>query len=340
MVDYSRPHRRHNPLTGEWILVSPHRAARPWNGTIESPQRVNSPDHDADCYLCPDNTRSNGEKNPQYEGTFVFTNDHSAMLPDTPPGTDTDTAGLFQAAGERGICRVICYTPKHNQTMADLTEQQIVTIINTWKSEYETIGKLDQIGYVQIFENKGPLMGASSPHPHGQLWANEHLPTTAQKEQDNQKIYLDRHSQPLLSAYLALEQKKNVRVVMENDAFAVVVPFWATWPFETMVLPKNHKQSLSDFTPEEDEQLATLLKRLTVQYDRIFHTSFPYSMGIHQKPTDGQDHPEWQFHIHFYPPLLRSATVKKYFVGYEMFAEGQRDITPEAAVKILKEVHG
>lgn len=338
MIDFTKPHRRLNPLTGEWILVSPQRAQRPWQGTIEAPQKVEAPEYVAECHLCPTNPRSNGEQNPQYPHTFVFTNDHSALLLDAQ-GDVYDLEGLIHAKQERGVCRVICYTPQHNKTMAELSTEQITEIVKTWKSEYLTIGALDQINYVQIFENKGPLMGASSPHPHGQIWANEDLPTIIEREQGNQKEYYDSHATQLLREYLTIELKEQTRVIAENEAFAVVIPFWATWPYETLVLPKRHVRSFQDMTEEELPLLSNILKRLTVRYDKIFTTSFPYSMGIHQKPTDTQEHPEWQFHMHFYPPLLRSATIKKYFVGYEMMAEAQRDINPETAAKTLREVH-
>ncbi len=338
MIDFSKPHRRQNPLTGEWILVSPHRAKRPWQGTIEQVLSPLSPSYEPNCYLCPNNIRSNGETNQSYEHTYAFTNDHASLLPD---GSDDSykEQGLLNASQERGFCRVICYSPKHNMTMAQLSVDEILEITRTWKSEYETIGSMDQISYVQIFENKGSLMGASSPHPHGQIWATEHLPTIVENEQLHQASYFSDNSIQLLMDYLHIEIAKNERMVMENDSFAVVVPFWATWPYETMVIPKRHIRSLSDMTKEDLRNLSNILKRLTSRYDKIFSTSFPYSMGIHQKPTDDQEHPEWQFHMHFYPPLLRSATVKKYYVGYEMMAEGQRDITPESAAQILKEIH-
>ncbi len=338
MIDFTKPHRRRNPLIGEWVLVSPHRAKRPWQGSIEPTQPAQAPEYMEDCYLCPHNTRSNGEKNPDYTKTFAFTNDHASLLPDALGDSPEDT-DLLYAVQERGLCRVICYSPKHNTTMADLSVDEIKEIVLTWKNEYETIGKMDQISYVQIFENKGPLMGASSPHPHGQIWANEHLPTIVQKEQQHQLAYNREHSSPLLLAYVQRELEKQERLVIENEAFAVVVPFWATWPYETMVLPKRHIRSLSDMRSTEHTQLADILKRLTSRYDKLFSTPFPYSMGIHQKPTDREEHPEWQFHMHFYPPLLRSSTIKKYYVGYEMMAEGQRDISPESAAKTLQEIH-
>jgi UDPglucose--hexose-1-phosphate uridylyltransferase len=337
MVDFTSPHRRFNPLTRDWVLVSPHRAKRPWQGTIEAPQYVPSPAWEPTCHLCPGNKRTNALTNPAYTQTYVFTNDHSALLPESLEGDLED--GLIRAKGERGVCRVICYSPAHNLTMADMNRDQIRRIIETWTEEYTSIGSLDYISYVQIFENKGPLMGASSPHPHGQIWANEHIPTNVEKEQRSQQQYYEKHSSPLLIDYARQENEDKKRVIASNSDFMVVVPFWATWPYETMILPRSHKRSLKDLTPEEQGSLADILKGLTMCYDRLFATSFPYSMGIHQAPTDNAQHDEWQMHIHFYPPLLRSATIKKYFVGYEMFAESQRDINPEDAALTLRKLY-
>ncbi|HUD18895.1 MAG TPA: UDP-glucose--hexose-1-phosphate uridylyltransferase [Patescibacteria group bacterium] len=337
-VDFSLPHRRYNPLTGDWILVSPQRTKRPWQGSIEAVALDVIPDYDPACYLCPGNTRASGQVNENYTGTFVFTNDHPSLLPDPPPGT-YKTGDLMVAQQERGTSRVVCYTPHHNRTMAQMNEQEIVDVIKTWEHEYETIGDSPNISYVQIFENKGGLMGPSSPHPHSQIWANEHLPTIIQKEQTNQKQFLKNHNEPLLPAYLREEMKEDKRIVLENQSFVCLVPFWATWPYETMILPKEQRQSLSDLNRKDQRDLAGILLHITRRYDNLFNTPFPYSMGIHQKPTDKKPHGEWQFHMHFYPPLLRSATVKKHYVGYEMFAEGQRDISPEAAAATLRGLH-
>ena len=339
MLDFTNPHRRLNPLTGEWVLVSPHRAKRPWKGTVEASQAQDLPDYDPACYLCPGNVRTNGETNPAYTDTLVFTNDHSAILAD--PSGDEFTQGheLIHARQERGICKVICYSPSHKKTLAELPVEHIRHVVQTWTQEYKTIGANDFISNVQIFENKGPLMGASSPHPHGQIWANEHLPTIILNEQTKQAAYFSQHNSQLLVDYAQLEQQNRERIIIQNESFVVLVPFWATWPFETMIIPKTHKSSLVDLNETEQSHLATILKDITSRYDTLFATPFPYSMGIHQAPTDKKDHPEWQMHIHFYPPLLRSATIKKYFVGYEMFAEAQRDINPETAASTLRDLH-
>ncbi len=338
MLDFSLPHRRFNPLINEWVLVSPHRAKRPWKGTVEASQYQDLPEYDPTCYLCPGNKRANDEVNPAYTQTFVFTNDHSALLSTASGDAFAQGDNVIHAIQEHGICRVICYTPSHRRAMADMTIAQIQDVIATWIHEYQTIGAMTHISSVQIFENKGPLMGASNPHPHGQIWANEHLPTVIAKENECQAAYMTNHNTQLLLDYQMLERKNGDRMVEENDSFMLLVPFWATWPYETIVIPQIHKASLVDLSSAEQANLATILKDITSRYDRLFATPFPYSMGIHQAPTDKKDHPEWQLHIHFYPPLLRSATIKKYFVGYEMFAEAQRDIGPEQAAEMLRKV--
>lgn len=302
---------------------------------MESVNPTDRPSFDPTCYLCPGNVRANGETNPAYEKTFVFTNDHAAMLPEAPEGKSI-IDDLFISEQERGICRVVCYTPLHNKTMSEMKESEITNLIATWTKEYETIGNKPFISYVQIFENKGSLMGASSPHPHSQIWANEHIPTIPAKEQEAQKTYVSKHKKNLLLTYLEKERKENKRIVFENNSFIMLIPFWAVWPYETMIIPKEHKTSLRDLNTPESQNLAETLSKLTRLYDRLFHTSFPYSMGIHQAPTDKKNHTEWQMHIHFYPPLLRSATIKKHYVGYEMMAEAQRDISPEEAAATLR----
>lgn len=338
MVNVDLPHRRYNPLVDEWILVSPQRTKRPWNGVVEQNSTNGLPTYDANCYLCPGNVRANGEKNPPYDSTFVFTNDHPSLLPNVDTG-EAREENLLVSRQEKGTSRVICYSPSHNRTMAQLSLTEMKTVIATWRREYREIGRNPDISYVQIFENKGPAMGASNPHPHCQIWANQSIPTIPAKEQHMQRLYYDTHHTSLLSDYEALEQKQKIRIIGGNKNFTVLVPYWAVWPYETMILPRKTLYNLSDFSEEDVTDLALILSSVTKTYDRVFNTPFPYSMGIHQTPTDNKPHTEWQFHMHFYPPLLRSATVKKHYVGYEMMAEAQRDITPEIAAETLRNLY-
>jgi UDPglucose--hexose-1-phosphate uridylyltransferase len=326
-------HRRYNPLTREWVLVSPHRMDRPWQGQVEAVPPEARPAYDPGCYLCPGNVRAGGERNPDYQQTFVFDNDFSALLP--------EAAGVSQAAKtqsallvshpERGLCRVICYSARHDLSMAQLPSEHIRRVVDVWVEQYIELGALPIIGYVQVFENKGEMMGASNPHPHGQIWANEALPTEVRKEDIAQGDYLHEAGRCLLCDYLALEMIEGERIVLESEHFLALVPFWATWPFETMILSKRHMPSLAHLSDSERDSLADTLKRLTTRFDNLFQVPFPYSMGFHQQPTDGQPHAAWHLHAHFYPPLLRSATVRKFMVGYELLAQPQRDLTAEAA---------
>jgi UDPglucose--hexose-1-phosphate uridylyltransferase len=329
------PHRRYNPLMREWVLVSPHRTKRPWQGQVETPPPDTRPTYDPECYLCPGNPRAGGVTNPAYAGTYVFTNDFAALLPDTPPG-DLGGHPLLRAVSERGTSRVICYSPRHDLTMAQLSIPELRSVVDLWAEQYLEIGALPQIGYVQIFENRGAMMGSSNPHPHGQIWATERIPSIVQREQDSQAEYLAAHGRSLLADYLAVELEQGDRIVCANDSFVALVPFWATWPFETIVISRRTLGAASDLAPEERDGLADLLKRLTGRYDNLFKVSFPYTMGLHQRPSDGLPHPEWHFHLHFLPPLLRSATVRKFMVGFELMAEAQRDITPEQAAERLR----
>lgn len=338
------PHRRLNPLTGEWVLVSPHRTQRPWQGQVEMPPQDVKPPYDPGCYLCPGNRRAGEARNPVYSGTFVFQNDFAALTPDTPAaGPDKDNgSSLLVARPEPGDCRVICFSPRHDLTLPEMDLADIRRVVDVWLEQYLELGAMPGINYVQIFENKGAMMGASNPHPHGQIWANASLPNEPAKEDRQQAAYWAEHGRSLLADYLARELSARERLVVENDHFVVVVPFWAVWPFETLLLSRRHLPAIDRLTGEEKDGLADILKQVTTRYDNLFNVSFPYSMGFHQQPTDGQDRPYWHFHAHFYPPLLRSATVKKFMVGYEMLAGPQRDITAEQAagrLRSLPDVH-
>ncbi|WP_263771056.1 UDP-glucose--hexose-1-phosphate uridylyltransferase [Propionivibrio soli] len=332
------PHRRLNPLTGSWVLVSPHRAKRPWQGQQEAPDRSARPAHDPECYLCAGNKRVTGELNPDYRGTFVFTNDFAALTadaPDAPPPSNP----LFRADTARGTSRVICFSPDHSKSLPELALPAIREVIDTWRSQSAELGK--QYPWVQVFENKGAMMGCSNPHPHGQIWANSFLPNEAAREDENQRDYLAANGRSLLLDYVRSEAGGS-RVVVDTDKWLAVVPYWAAWPFETLLLPKDPVRRLPELDPAQRADLAIALKKLTSRYDNLFQCSFPYSMGWHGAPFDGKENPHWQLHAHFYPPLLRSASVRKFMVGYEMLAEPQRDLTPEQAaerLRALSDVH-
>jgi UDPglucose--hexose-1-phosphate uridylyltransferase len=336
MFDFTeQPHRRHNPLLDEWVLVSPHRAKRPWQGAQEKTATTAPPAYDPTCYLCPGNTRTSGIVNPKYDHQYVFDNDFAALLPEGETGT-YEEGGLLRADAETGHCRVICFSPRHDLTLPELPVSEIRKVVDTWTDEFRTLGADPNINYVQIFENKGQAMGASNPHPHGQIWSERTVPDLPAKEGRTQKAYFDKNGRTLLSDYLAIEEKSKTRFVVENDTWVVLVPFWAVWPFETLVLPRRAVQDLTQLNDQERDGLADILQQLTIKYDNLFETSFPYSAGFHQRPTDGQDYPEWHLHMHFLPPLLRSATVKKFMVGYELMANAQRDITAEQAAERLR----
>lgn len=331
------PHRRFNPLTESWVLVSPHRATRPWQGQVEKLPADDRPPHDPNCYLCAGNVRASGAQTPDYTSVFVFDNDFAALLPDAPQG-EISEGTLFRSKTERGLARVICFSPRHDLTIPEMEVAAIRKVVDAWVEEYATLGAKPFIQYVQIFENKGAIMGCSNPHPHGQIWAQESIPDEPLKKQNAQRKYYEQHGKTLLSDYLAAELDKKERILFENEHFVGLAPFWAVWPFEAMILPKRPMPRITDMSDAEKEALADAYKLLTVMYDNVFETSFPYSAGIHQAPTDGAAHPEWHWHFVFYPPLLRSATVKKFMVGYEMLANPQRDITPEKAADLLKSV--
>ncbi|PWT80115.1 MAG: galactose-1-phosphate uridylyltransferase [Acidobacteria bacterium] len=337
MLDLKRhPHRRCNRLTGDWVLVSPHRTDRPWQGQIEDEPPESLHPYDPKCYLCPGNERAGGVHNPNYSNTFVFDNDFSALRADTPPETFVER-DLIAARGEPGICRVVCFLPRHDLTISRMSIPDIRYVVDTWVEQYQELGSKPFINWVQIFENRGAMMGASNPHPHGQIWANANLPNEPNKEHERQNKHWATHGSCLLCDYLTVEQKLSERLVVQTGSFQALVPFWAVWPFETMILSKRHLSGLDELSEEERDDLARILKLVTTRYDNLFRTSFPYTMGFHQRPTDGQSHPQWHLHIHFFPPLLRSATIKKFMVGYELLATPQRDITAEAAAERLRE---
>ena len=328
------PHRRKNILTGEWVLVSPHRTKRPWQGKKDKPQVIPQATYDPNCYLCPGNERAGGAKNPNYTGTYSFQNDFAALL-DSEDEKHED--GLFLAESESGKCKVICYSPDHSLTLPLMEVNDIVEVIRLLQKEYSALGQDPNINHVQIFENKGAVMGCSNPHPHGQIWAQRSIPQEVQKKVVRQKSYWDQNKKSLLGDYLQQELDAKERILLENESFVALVPYWAVWPFETMIVPKRHITSIVELTGQEVAAYASILKALTIRYDNLFETSFPYSAGIHQAPTDGKDNSHWHMHMSFYPPLLRSAEVKKFMVGYEMFANPQRDITAEQAANRLRD---
>jgi len=362
-MNFDSPHRRFNPLTREWVLVSPQRAKRPWQGQMEKVPPENLPAYDPKCYLCPGNSRAEGKANPPYSSTFVFDNDFPALL--LPESEERNAASgahgslLFAAEPVSGICRVVCFSPRHDLTLPLMSQEEVETVIHTWTEQTVDLGSRDFINYVQVFENRTALMGASSPHPHSQIWTTSVIPVEPAKELVAQADYLREHGACLLCDYVAAERKAGERVVCANAHFTAMVPFWAVWPFELIVIGHRHAASLVDLTDAEVAGLADILRRVTARYDNVFEVTFPYSMGFHQAPTDGHPpsfgntpnigrtpqfgvHPEWHLHLHFYPPLLRSATVRKFMVGFEMLGMPQRDITPETAAERLRgisEVH-
>ena len=341
MIDLTQlresPHRRFNPLLRKWILVSPHRTQRPWQGKVEIHSTGRQLEYDPNCYLCPGNERAGGVKNPKYESTFVFDNDFAALKPDVSP-TAIDNGSLLIARTERGICRVGCFSPRHDLTIARMTVEELRLVIDMWAEQYDQIGAVPWINYVQIFENRGAMMGASNPHPHCQIWSNETIPDQPNEEQTSLREYTTTHGTCMLCDYVKLESNAKDRIVCENDAFVALVPFWAVWPFETMVLSRRHIAAMTDFDDRERTLLGDIMKQLTTRYDNLFEVPFPYTMGFHQAPTDGQLHPECHFHAHYLPPLLRSATVQKFMVGYELLDAPQRDITPEGAAERLRQL--
>ncbi len=337
MID-AAPHRRRNLLTGDWVLVSAHRVERPWQGQVEDVDTEVLPEYDAGCYLCPGNARANGASNPDYSSTYVFDNDFPALLGDTEPVSSE--APLLVRAAETGRCRVICFSPRHDLTLATMQHADVGRVVDCWVDEYRQLGAEPDIRYVQIFENRGAMMGCSNPHPHGQVWAQSSIPDEPARELERMRHHYAETGTPLLVDYLATELEREERIVLANDSFVVLVPFWATWPFETLVLPRRQVASLLDLNERERADFAAAIRGIAIRYDNLFQAPFPYSAGLHQAPTDGEDVPHCTLHMHFYPPLLRSATVRKFMVGYEMLAGAQRDLTPEASAARLRELAG
>jgi UDPglucose--hexose-1-phosphate uridylyltransferase len=328
------PHRRWDPLLREWVLVSPHRTQRPWQGEVAAKSTAQPLHYDPQCYLCAGNQRANGEHNPHYDHTFVFDNDYAALLPATPEQHISDP--LLRAATERGLCRVLCFDPDHSLTLATMPLPSIERVVEAWRGQYSDLASVDWVRYIQIFENRGAMMGASNPHPHGQIWATEHVPGIPQREHAGMAAYRAGHGTCLLCNYAQLELQNQHRVVCRNQSFVAVVPWWAVWPFETLVLPLAHVSSFNGFTAEQSAGLAGILHQITALYDALFAISFPYTMGFHQAAPHEPEQEIVHFHAHFYPPLLRSATVRKFMVGFELLGMPQRDITPESAAERLR----
>lgn len=334
MTTQDQSHARKNILTGEWVLVSPHRTQRPWQGQAESRDNADAPSHDPECYLCAGNERASGEINPDYTGPYIFDNDFPALS--AASEIESSDGPLFQARTESGRCRVVCFSEQHNQRLATMSEVDIIAALNAINADFAALDASGQYDYVQVFENRGQMMGCSNQHPHAQIWATEHLPSEPAKELACQSQYLDKNHSVLLLDYLEAELTDGARIIHSNEHFVALVPYWATWPFEQMILPRRHVGAPNDLSQHEVQSLAALLKMSLGTVERLFDTSAPYSMGFHPRPSDGNDHPEWQFHLHIYPPLLRSATIRKHLVGFEMLGMPQRDLTPEAAAEKLR----
>ena len=330
------PHRRYNPLLDEWVVCSPHRLKRPWQGQVETVGEAERPAHDPGCYLCPGNSRAEGQRNPDYRTTFAFDNDFPALKPGEAGARSAD--GLLVSEPAAGLCRVLCFSPRHDLTLALMDTAAIRQVIDAWADEVATLGNRDDIRYVQVFENKGAMMGCSNPHPHGQIWASGHVPAIPARKCLTQAAHFEKTGRDLLGDYVEQELRAGVRLVDQNQHWVSLVPFWAVWPFETMIVPRRRVADLPSLHGDERDALADIMSKLTVRYDNLFRCSFSYSMGWHARPTDGEEHAYWRLHAVYYPPLLRSATVRKFLVGYELCAEPQRDLTAEQAALRLREM--
>jgi len=335
-TNWQYPHRRWNPLRRSWILVSPHRTQRPWQGEVGQTAAAAGPAYDPECYLCPGNKRAGGAVNPQYGSIFTFVNDYAALLAETPATSEPSPSPLLVGEAVRGLCKVLCFHPDHSLTLARMKHEEILPVVDAWVEQYRELAGLGWIKHVEIFENRGAMMGASNPHPHGQIWATDFVPDEPAAETAAQREHLARTGRCLLCEYVDAERAAGERIIFENEHFTALVPWWAVWPFEVMVVSRRHCGAMPELSPVERDGLADALKRMTTRFDNLFTTSFPYTMGFHQSPTDGEPHPEWHFHAHYYPPLLRSATVRKFMVGFEMLCMPQRDITPESAAERLR----
>jgi UDPglucose--hexose-1-phosphate uridylyltransferase len=334
---FDGPHRRYNPLLDEWVVCSPHRLERPWQGQVETPPQETRPAHDPGCYLCPGNLRAGGQRNPAYETTFAFDNDFPALVPQGGPPSGRED-GLLVTEPAAGLCRVLCFSPRHDLTLAEMDARDTRRVVDAWAAEVQELGGRAGIRYVQVFENKGAMMGCSNPHPHGQIWASGFVPLIPSRKGAAQEAYLRRTGRDLLGDYAEQETRDGARLVEANEHWLCVVPFWAVWPFEAMLIPRRRAPDLPSLSEDERDALAQMTRNLTVRYDNLFRCSFPYSMGWHARPTDGREHDHWRLHAVFLPPLLRSALVRKFLVGFELTAEPQRDLTAEAAAARLREM--